>query len=136
MIFSYEACVINKMLHFSKDFLRFLFSGFINTIIGYSLSISLLIYFDSFVVALAIASAIGACSNYIIYSKFGFRETMTLVKFFRFIILYIFMYLISLLSMRLIMIYIPSKYVAYTIFFPLYVLTNYHLLKRYIFNKL
>ena len=81
---------------YNASFVRFLFSGAVNTVCGYLLYVVLLYFFD-YRVAFSISFAASVIVSYLLNAAFVFRIGLSLRGFLRFPLIYASQYLVSLL---------------------------------------
>lgn len=79
----------------NKSFVRFLFVGGVNTILGY-LYYSFFLQFVRYTYALTAGYIIGIITSYMLNSWIVFRKPLVWNKFFQFPVVYIIQYLVSL----------------------------------------
>ena len=123
------------MIHFERQFLKYLLSGFINTIVGYSITIFMLININNLALALALSTIFSVFFNFVMYSIVGFSVKLTFSKFFKFLIVYIILYLLSLIAMQVLIIWIPLKIIAYSVFYPISILLSFVMLRKFVFKN-
>lgn len=123
------------MIHFERQFLKYLLSGFINTIVGYSITIFMLININNLALALALSTIFSVFFNFVMYSIVGFSVKLTFSKFFKFLIVYIILYLLSLMAMQVLIIWIPLKIIAYSVFYPISILLSFVMLRKFVFKN-
>lgn len=122
------------MIHFDRKFLRYLFSGLINSIVGYSAAVILLTLIPNIPIALALSTIFGIFFNFIVYSVVGFSVKLNLKKFIKFLVVYSALYVISLMAMNILIIWFPLKIVAYSVFYPIYVFLSFIMLNKFVFK--
>lgn len=79
----------------NKSFVRFLFVGGVNTVLGY-LYYSFFLQFVRYTYALTAGYIIGIITSYMLNSWIVFRKPLVWNKFFQFPVVYIIQYLVSL----------------------------------------
>ena len=85
-----------------KRFIKFIFVGILNTIVGYG-AYSLLIFFKvNYIIANTISTIIGITCSYLLNKKITFNDVKTNNKTpFKFVGVYIFSYLIGIINLTI-----------------------------------
>ena len=94
----------------------------------------MLININNIPIALALSTIFSIFFNFVIYSIVGFSVKLTISKFFKFLIVYIILYLLSLIAMQTLIIWVPLKIIAYSVFYPLYILLSFTMLRNFVFK--
>lgn len=86
----------------NKRFIRFIFVGLLNTIVGYGTYSILIFLHAQYLIANTISTIIGITCSYLLNKKITFRDVKTNNKTpFKFISVYIFSYLIGIINLAL-----------------------------------
>lgn len=120
----------------SKTSLRFLIAGFINTVFGYTLTISLLITLPThYAFTIFLSTILAVCFNYFMSLKFVFRTNSSTVKIFLYFLIYLIMYSLNMLVMYiLINHYKMSDIIAYISSAPFFIGLTYLSQKNIVFK--
>jgi len=116
--------------------LRFLIAGIINTLIGFTLSISLLIILPiHYTFTILLSTILAVCFNYFMSLKYVFRSKSSTKKIFLFFLIYLIMYLLNILLMYiLINQYNISDIIAYVFTAPVIMVLTYSSQKNIVFK--
>lgn len=115
---------------------RYLIAGFINTIFGFTLTISLLIILPThYAFTIFVSTILAVCFNYFMSLKFVFHTKSSTKKIFLYFLIYLIMYLLSMLLMYiLINQYDMSDIIAYVYSAPIIIWLTYLLQKNIVFQ--
>jgi len=117
----------------SSQFHRYLMVGLLNTLFGYGI-FALLIYLDfSYPVALLLATILGVLFNFKSIGILVF-ESRDNKLIFRFIVVYVVIYLLNLAGLKLLSVAHVNMYVAGAILLPLMAIVGFVINKRFVFN--
>jgi putative flippase GtrA len=83
------------MKFMSKNFLKFLLAGGLNTLITYLIYLLLILYFQ-YNLAYGIAYLLGIISSYLMNSLFVFKEKLSIKKIIQFPLVYLIQFMISI----------------------------------------
>lgn len=115
---------------------RFLLAGIINTLFGFTLSISLLIILPThYAFTILLSTILAVCFNYIMSLRYVFRSKSSSKKIFLFFLIYLIMYLLNMLLMYiLINQYNISDIMAYVFSAPIIIGLTYSSQKNIVFQ--
>jgi len=117
----------------SHQFQRYLMVGLLNTLFGYSI-FALLIYLGlNYPVALLLATVLGVLFNFKSIGILVF-ESRDNKLIFRFIVVYVVIYLLNLAGLKLLSLAHVNMYVAGAILLPLMAIVGFVINKRFVFN--
>ncbi len=117
-----------------KKFGRFLKAGVVNTIFGISVY-SVCIFFDIVVwLALFISMIFGIAFNFLTFGSYAFRA-LSFGRLPRFVMCYLFIYVINLISLIVISIWLNNKILSQIIISIPLALVSYYFMNRFVFCK-
>ena len=121
----------------SKTSFRFLIAGFINTVFGYTLTISLLIILPThYAFTIFLSAILAICFNYFMSLKFVFHTKSSTKKVFLYFLTYLIMYCLNMLIMFiLINHYNMSDIIAYIFSAPFFIGLTYLSHKNIVFQN-
>lgn len=93
------------MKFLNKEFLKFLISGVINTLVTYGLYLAFLIIME-YKAAYTLSYVLGILLSYFLNTFFVFKEKVSLLKFIKFPVVYLAQYLMNLVILLLLVEYI------------------------------
>lgn len=111
---------------------RFIVVGFLNTIFGYSVFLTLLLAGYAGPVALLVATGAGFVWNYFSYSK-GLQGALSFVSVFRYILTFIIIYVTNVSAFNLLRTVIRHDWLAQMICLPLVALLTAVLFRLWVF---
>ena len=115
--------------------LKFLFTGFINTLFGMTLGylfISMLPFHYS--ISLLSAQFFGVIFNYFTYASWTFKKETSFSRFFIFLGIYIFIYFLTVFFISLLHMFEIKPENAFLIFAPIGVILSFSLQRNFVFN--
>ena len=120
----------------TKMSFRFLIAGFINTVFGYTLTISLLIILPThYAFTIFLSTILAVCFNYFISLKFVFHTKSSTKKVFLYFLTYLIMYCLNMSIMYiLINHYNMSDTIAYILSAPFFIGLTYLSQKNIVFQ--
>mgnify|MGYP001410149730 CR=1 FL=1 len=115
---------------------RFLIAGFINTVFGFTLTISLLIILPThYAFTIFVSTILAVCFNYFMSLRFVFHTKSSTKKIFLYFLIYFVMYLLNMFLMYiLINQYNMSDIIAYVFSAPFIIGLTYLLQKNIVFQ--
>lgn len=126
---------INKYKSYTS--FRFLIAGMINTLFGFTLSISLLIILPfHYTFTIFLSTIIAICFNYFMSLKFVFRSRSSIKKTILYFLIYLVMYLLNMLFMYIfINQFNMGDILAYVFSAPIIIGITYLLQKNIVFRN-
>jgi len=120
---------------YSKSF-RFVLIGILNAMFGYSVYALLIFIGLSFAVALIISTVSGVIFNYFTFGQLFFNISSNLVNFMKFIITYLFVYLLNVLFLHfMINIYGVNSYLSQFLFLIPAAVVSWMLMNYWVFKR-
>lgn len=125
---------IFKLACLKKKFIKFVFVGFVNTIFGYSIFSFGIFIGLHYSISLLLSSILGIIFNFNSIGLLVFKDNNKEL-FFNFLFIYLIIYIVNLLFIKLIFFIFSNYYVSAAIMLVPSALLSFLLLKKYVFNK-
>jgi len=126
-----------KYYFFSFAFLRFIFTGILNTIVGYGVYAGLMylgLYFGS---ALLLSTILGIFFNYFSFAKLAFSSRIDWLSFSKFIFAYTLVYLDNFFLLSMLIEFTElNSYIGQFICLPINVIISYLLMNKWVYKDL
>ena len=121
---------------FTPTFIRFLFTGVVNTIFGYGLYALLVAIKIPYLMALFLATLGGIVFNFFSFSRIVFNSKKNYFLFFKFVITYLFVYSVNaLLLWLLVKDFSFDPLVGQLACIPISVILNWIVLNKWVYRK-
>jgi putative flippase GtrA len=116
------------------NILKFILTGFLNTLFGYILYVIMQKIFGNFHSSLIIVYVIGLFFNYFTYNKIAFK-TQAKNKFKNFVFIYVIFLLLNIILMNFALQYFKNDIILQAIFIPFFATALYFSLKKMVFKN-
>lgn len=125
----------NKKDKINKEFIRYIFTGLLNTVFGLSISIlSLKLLPFSYIICIGLSTSVAILFNFISYQILTFRVAIKITYLPRFLILHFFTYLINIFLMGILINQGLDRILALIYVFPFIIIFTFIIQKNYIFS--
>ena len=126
--------VITALVFVDDRFLRFLFFGAINTVVGLSIYLAMIEVSGSVIIAVVAANLIGPVFNFFSTGRFVFRNKR-LITFFPFVAGYILLCVLNMALVGILLKFGVGPRLAQILCLPILVMTSYLINDRLVFGR-